>query len=189
MDTIEITEIEAGKPLAYPVVCDVRLHDEGCELWCSEFSQSADGLDVEHAKQRMVSYITQSSRADLLRTEPAVRGELLLRLSDNVLDEPDWPVYRIKLEHGKIVSRTVVNQGAYGDDGTPAVGDGLPKVAEWLSYEGSGTHPENYYTVFDPRDGHWHSFVGPRELEVIGSLEMTGVQRHKFNMQLVRRNR
>lgn len=180
-DTIEITEI-GNTPLAYPVVCEIEQHEAGCALWCREFGQWAEGLTVSHAKEKMLAKLAGS-----LRTNPAVRGTLLLRLSDNVLDPPEWPVLRVKLEHGKIVSRNFSNRGVYDRSGFPDTGDGLPVVSEWLSHDDTGFHPENYYEVFDPRDGKWRSFVGSHELDAISQVEVTPKQWHEITKSFYHR--
>lgn len=188
-DKTEITEI-GGKTLAWPVVCEVRLHDEGCELWCPEFGKHADGLDVEHARECMAQKLVEHDTINwrkILREHPAVRGTLLLRLSDNVLDPPEWPVYRVTLEHGKVVSREVKNRGVYSDSDSLMPGATIPDIVEWLAYDGTGTYPENFYSVFDPRDGRWHSFVGPYELDTISQHEITVKQWHEITKSFYHR--
>lgn len=85
------------------------------------------------------------------------------RISDNVLDEQEWPVVRLRFSADRrIAERSVLRTGIYSTDGFPAIGDSLELVALWSNYDGTGSHPENYYEL--RVDGVWRAFVSANEL-------------------------
>lgn len=60
-----------------------------------------------------------------------------VRISNNVLDEEDWPVYELR----------------------------FADVAQWSHYDATGQHPETYHEVFDPAQGVWVDFLGAKDVE------------------------
>lgn len=82
--------------------------------------------------------------------------KLLVRISDNVLDEDDWPVRRIEIQGEVIVSVEDIHQGVYAMDEMPDKGWDLDRLITWSSYDGTGTHPENFYEVKAQTDDRYH---------------------------------
>lgn len=71
---------------------------------------------------------------------------LLIRISDNVLSEEDWPVAMISFDKSGIVDAIcVTHKGVYSLP--DCIGWSFEKLAEWQSYDPTGEHPENYYEV------------------------------------------
>lgn len=91
------------------------------------------------------------------------------RISDNVLDEQEWTIVRLRFVDGVVADRSVVRSGIYSEDSLPAVGDSVELVALWSAYDGTGGHPENYYEL--RIKGGWQSFVSANEL--LAQLEAT----------------
>jgi hypothetical protein len=89
--------------------------------------------------------------------------KLLVRLSDNVLEDDDWPVRRIEIQEKVIVGVEDIQQGVYGTGHMPDVGWGLSQLVGWLSYDGTGQHPENYHEIKAQTDEKYEPYVSTRE--------------------------
>ncbi len=63
-----------------------------------------------------------------------------IRISDNVLEPRLWTRARLHLRHLRVASVEVLHQGAYSVGIEP--GDTIHRVANVLSYDPSGEHPE-----------------------------------------------
>lgn len=72
-----------------------------------------------------------------------------VRISDNVLDEIDWPVYELELLGGFVERSEIINPGAYGRD---FIGMTEERLLEWLSWQcPSHYHPEEYHDIWSPK--------------------------------------
>jgi len=102
-----------------------------------------------------------------------------VRISDNVLDDEDWTVYELEFAVVKgrsstgapitrtmVVNQRLVNQGVYGDD---IVGRDLERLALWLSYDSTGSHPEQYHEIWDPGTNSWESVDLEKLTRMVGS--------------------
>lgn len=78
-----------------------------------------------------------------------------VRISDNVLDDEDWPVYELEIEPHKgelvVMAQRVVNLGAYGQDFT---GFNLKRLSNWLCWDPTGQHPEVWHEIWTPTHGN-----------------------------------
>lgn len=88
---------------------------------------------------------------------------IVARVSDNVLDDKDWPVVEADVEGGVVVRRWVVNKGAYGTDTILPVGMTVSEICEWTRHDGTGRHPEQYYEL--RIGGRFKDFVTLEEIE------------------------
>ncbi len=77
-------------------------------------------------------------------------GIILARVSDNVLEDTDWGVYKLLLKDGVVVEQSTINKGVYVID--PFVGMATTQLALWSSYDSTGRHPENYHELEVPDD-------------------------------------
>ncbi|RLF84616.1 hypothetical protein DRN34_05435 [Thermococci archaeon] len=72
-------------------------------------------------------------------------GVIMVRISDNVLSDEDWPVIKFTFTGGKITGQEVMKDGVY------AVEDlvGLDRVdfLGWLTEDTTGQHPEIYHEI------------------------------------------
>lgn len=91
-----------------------------------------------------------------------MRGSLLCRISDNVLEPEDWTVARLAVADGAVVFVHKEQRGVYAYDAFPAVGADLDAVSAWSKYDGTGRHPENYCEVWI--GGLWRVFVSTDQL-------------------------
>lgn len=77
-----------------------------------------------------------------------------LRIADNVLADEDYGFFEVTTKGG-VVTHLVEHNSLYS---TPElVGKTLEDVLEWLKYDGTGRHPEEYHEVF--LEGGWTSRV------------------------------
>jgi len=74
-----------------------------------------------------------------------VDGTLMVRISDNVLDDRDWPVAKLTFVNGKITRQQVVKEGLYEFD--DLVGLDRIDLLGWLSEDPTGYHPEIYHEI------------------------------------------
>ena len=72
---------------------------------------------------------------------------LLIRLSDNVLDTDHFPVRRIEFSEGYIVSAEDIHKGVYSTNGFPDVGWHVNDLLDWLDFDSTGQHPEEYHEI------------------------------------------
>lgn len=77
-------------------------------------------------------------------------GNILARISDNVLDDDDWGVYKLTLEEGVVEEQSTINKGAYASE--YFLGMSVEQLSEWSNYDPTGQHPENYYELEIPND-------------------------------------
>ena len=89
-------------------------------------------------------------------------GSLLVRTSDNVLDEEDWGVSRVRVKLGQITGVTVERPGCY-QVAALEPGHTLTRIADWTTYDPTGSHPECYNEV--QLGGKWVSFATPEQIE------------------------
>ena len=86
------------------------------------------------------------------------------RMSDNVLDDEDYPVHRLVLKDGVVTERTLVQRGVYTTQSMPDVGWTLDQVEAWLSYDGTGSHPETFHQFQTAQGLLWLGVYEFREL-------------------------
>ena len=72
------------------------------------------------------------------------------RVSDNVLDEADWPVWTCLYDPAtdKVVDSKEDHPGVYGVDNGPCAGWDLERINKWLAYDPTGSHPEVDHDVW-----------------------------------------
>ena len=79
----------------------------------------------------------------------------LLRVSDNVLDEEDWPIFIVYIDDGKVRYQRQETTGAH-----PApymFGWPVEKIAEWLRHDDTGEYPEMYHDIYSGKHGKFTS--------------------------------
>lgn len=91
-----------------------------------------------------------------------MRGSLLCRISDNVLEPEDWTVARLAVVDGAVAFVHREQRGVCAYDAFPVVGANLDAISAWSKYDGTGRHPENYYEIWI--DGLWRVFVSTDQL-------------------------
>jgi hypothetical protein len=78
-----------------------------------------------------------------------MRKRFHVRLSDSVLDDEDFPISAIYIRHSCngefITDMQAVRPGAYSLP--PMINWDLPRLFEWLKYDSTGTHPEEYHEI------------------------------------------
>lgn len=74
-----------------------------------------------------------------------------VRVSDNVLEEVDWPVRELTLDRvtKKVLDHKDLQEGVYGLDLAPRKGWTLEKVQQWTAVDPTGYHPEVYQEIQD----------------------------------------
>ena len=77
-------------------------------------------------------------------------GNILARISDNVLDDDAWGVYKLSLKNGVVKKQRTINKGVYAID--PFVGMSIEQLSLWSSYDPTGQHPENYHELEVPNE-------------------------------------
>lgn len=86
-----------------------------------------------------------------------------IRMSDNVLEDDDWPVRDILVRAGRIVSVQDIHHGVYSfSSHAPTIGWDMEQLCEWLAHDPTGRHPEQWNEI--RKDGIWQSFLKPAEL-------------------------
>lgn len=86
-----------------------------------------------------------------------------VRISDNILGEREWSVYRLTIEGGKVVRMDTIYDGVYRRD---LVGMTVEQLAEWIAYDPTGSHPEVYH--------EWRPIGGDKWIE--GNFERAEVK-------------
>ena len=71
---------------------------------------------------------------------------VLARLSDNVLDEEDWPVHRLTFEGRICTSQIEEHKGVYNLS-TSFIGKSINTLMEWTQHDDTGNHPEMYHEI------------------------------------------
>lgn len=84
---------------------------------------------------------------------------LTLRVSNNVLPRDDFPVFSVKVQQGMVVARDPEAPGLL------QFGSPVEAIQHWLAYDPTGTHPEEYQEVYDPRTEEWRSGLSLEELQ------------------------
>ncbi len=72
-------------------------------------------------------------------------GNILARVSDNVLEDSDWGVYKLSLKNGVVRKQKVASPGVYV--ATDFVGMCIEQLSEWSCHDSTGRHPENYHEL------------------------------------------
>lgn len=71
---------------------------------------------------------------------------LTLRISCNVLDEHHWPIRACDLTLDRVTAVRDIREGCYGfDPFGPTVGWTLDQLRDWLAYDPTGSHPEQWH--------------------------------------------
>lgn len=81
-------------------------------------------------------------------------GVIYARVSNSVLDPEEWPVYRLTIRDGVVISVS-------GRGGPPDLSDAsIEEVAQGSRFDSTGYHPEVYHEL--SRDQKvWADFVTP----------------------------
>ena len=77
------------------------------------------------------------------------KGVLTVRISDNVLEDHLWPIFKLHIEYDRVVCLEKLNNGIYS--GKHLIGMTVPEISEWSFEDYTGVHPEMYHEVFDPK--------------------------------------
>ena len=72
---------------------------------------------------------------------------VLARVSDNVLEEEDWPVHTLTFEGGICTSQTEKQKGVYSFSES-FIGKSTDDLIEWSNYDNSGNHPEMFHEIY-----------------------------------------
>ena len=88
--------------------------------------------------------------------ELASNTTVLVRISDDVLEEEDWGIDRIIIRDGIVRAQESLCKGVYEIDNM--VGWTTKEVCEWTSYNEPASHPQNFYELSEIREVPW---VGP----------------------------
>lgn len=107
---------------------------------------------------------------------------ILIRISDNVLDTEDWPIWLLLYNNeGMLFKSVLVKEGAYSRLGSyecPThgtcplhIGSTLEDLEKWEQYDSTGHHPEEYHSfkIFNP-EGDIHNWHDPQEKVFLKSL-------------------
>lgn len=106
-----------------------------------------------------------------------------LRISDNVLEEDDWPVVEATLTDGRITELKEIKSGVYSWGVAPTIGWLIKPLLTWLRYDPTGSHPETYHEIRIPEQeweiGYFYNAIddpgsGERKLKEI--LERAAVE-------------
>ena len=101
--------------------------------------------------------------------------KIRVRISDNVLDDKDWNIYELELEFVRNAHRVVVQRleqaGVYGKD---FLGMLAEQVRDWAAYDPTGSHPEVWNEIWDPKKEEWVSLISMADL-----IEIMGFERPK----------
>ena len=71
---------------------------------------------------------------------------VLARVSDDVLDEEDWPVHTLIFEEGICTSQTEKQKGVYSLSAS-FIGKRTEDLIEWANYDASGNNPEMFHEI------------------------------------------
>lgn len=98
------------------------------------------------------------------------RSIIYARISDNVLDDIDWPVRKLVLEDGRVVEHEDVppTEGAYPlvrfqDGHDPCTGWTSFQLLEWSRRDYTGYHPERFHDLKAEIDEKFASFLSPED--------------------------
>lgn len=95
-----------------------------------------------------------------------MRSILYARISDNVLDEEDWPIRKLVIENERIVEhedRPMRGLPAMGFEGGPETGWSLDQLLAWSSLDSTGKHPEVYHDLKAEGDDAFDFYVYRRD--------------------------
>lgn len=95
-----------------------------------------------------------------------------LRISDNVLQDEDWPIVEATMVNSRIIELKEINPGAYGWD-VVSIGMRIDTLLKWLKYDPTGVHPEHYCQIRLLPDGKWENVYTMEKLKVL--LELAAV--------------
>jgi len=82
--------------------------------------------------------------------------KILVRLSDNVLDDKCFTKAILHVEKSVVEHVQVTHQGCYGVEDLK--GKTLDYVVECANYDPSGSHPETYFEIWDGEERRFRSF-------------------------------
>ncbi|MBW2647846.1 MAG: hypothetical protein JRE23_17085 [Deltaproteobacteria bacterium] len=81
----------------------------------------------------------------LSATDLPIKGQVGVRITDDVLEEEDWGIDYLIIRGGVVVRQLRCTEGSYR---TPnMIGWTREQLAEWSQYDDTGQHPENYHEV------------------------------------------
>lgn len=78
--------------------------------------------------------------------------KIKIRISDNVLEEEDWPVFELTLGELEVTETKILQPGVYGRGFT---GMPIERLLELLHFDPTGQHPEISYDIWDPDQEQW----------------------------------
>ena len=70
---------------------------------------------------------------------------VLVRISDNVLEEKDWGIDMLSIQFGIVVSQESLFKGVY--EIPNMIGWTTNEVCEWTSYNEPEDHPQNFHEL------------------------------------------
>jgi hypothetical protein len=91
-----------------------------------------------------------------------VRG-IRARISDNVLDEEDWSVWKLVFAAGRVRRADEEHKGVYDQPMAGFEGMTIQALSKWTEHDDTGFHLENYYEL--EIRGSWKDRVSVEEIE------------------------
>ena len=73
------------------------------------------------------------------------KGQVLVKISDNVLESKEWGQDALVLRYGVVTRQMTLTKGTYSIPNM--VGWTREQLTEWLEYDGTGNHPEEYHEI------------------------------------------
>ena len=86
-----------------------------------------------------------------------MKSVIHLRISDNVLDPPQWPVVEATIVDGRIIELKEINPGVYGWPAAVSIGSTIDHLQHWLKYDGTPTHPVADHDIKLPDEEKWRN--------------------------------
>jgi len=102
--------------------------------------------------------------------EPTERITCKLRLSNSVLEDEDFTILSLTLDQDRIAGVSILHSGCYGIPGLLRSGASIEALRHWLSYDGTGTHPEEFNEIYDPSKKDWVQVFEMEDLRKVLSL-------------------
>lgn len=99
--------------------------------------------------------------------------KIRVRISDNVLGDEDFNIYELEFEKRGpvhvVVAQRLEQSGVYGQDFLGMIAE---RVRDWAAFDPTGSHPEVWHEIWDPRKDEWVSLISTSEfLDILGLEE------------------
>lgn len=92
-----------------------------------------------------------------------------VRISDTVLDEPDWPVRKLTVTTGGgvVAHEDLLPEGVYSVSGMPVTGWTLEKLLKWTAVDNTGHHPEVCHDIRPHGSPKWEYISQMEDLRAL----------------------